>query len=139
MRHFLLSLLIATGLIGGASADEKWTTGDGEIVYEREIEANQMAVFKGNGITMYIEGLAGVYTDRGSYSGVWVLDEPPVGEAGCPVAIVRPGTTADTTTFWGPVDITFVDADFPSIWIAQIGECFDGAADMIIARPVVGR
>ncbi len=139
MKKILFTAIAGLAMISSASADEVWTTEEGEITYEREIEANQVAVFSGNGITMYIEGLAGVYTDRGAYSGIWVLDEAPSGEVGCPVAIVRPGTTNDTTAFWGQMEITFIDPDFPSIWIAQLGQCFDGMGETMIARPVVAQ
>lgn len=139
MKRIFLAALISLGLASGVSADEVWTTEEGEITYDRELEANQMAVFSGNGITMYIDGLAGVYTDRGSYSGIWVLDEAPEGEVGCPVAIVRPGTTNSSTAFWGQMQITFIDPDFPSVWMAQLGTCFEGLNDTIIARPVTGR
>ena len=139
MIRSLLALLVVLSMLPGAIADEKWTTDDGEVIYEREIEANQMAVFKSGDITMYIEGLAGVYQDRGSYSGIWVLNDAPEGETGCPVAIIEPGTTNGTTTFWGQMEITFIDPDFPSIWIAQLGECFGGFSSMMIARPDVER
>ena len=139
MKRFLLAMMGGLACVAGASADEVWTTNEGNIVYERDIEAGQMAVFRGNGVTMYIEGLAGVYTDRGSYSGIWVLDEAPVGAQGCPVAIVLPGTTDQSTAYWGQMEITFSDPDFPSIWMAQLGNCFEGLSDTIIARPVTAQ
>lgn len=138
MRKLLAALALGVAMTGLAQADEVWTTDQGEIVYEREIEAGKIAVFKADGITLYIAGLAGVYEDRGRYSGVWVLDENqvPVGEAGCEVAIVRPGTSDQVTSFWGQLEVTFIDSGFPSIWMADIGECFDGFSETIIARPI---
>lgn len=135
--------LAALLLVGAASADEVWKTVDGtEIVYERDIEAGQMAVLSFDNITLYIEGLGGVYTGRGTYSGVWFSD-PQEGEAaeaeeGCSVSMVRPDSDNQASPYWGQLEITFIDQDFPSIWMGHFGQCFGPLEDQMIARPVLG-
>ena len=139
VKKLVLAALAALGLSMSSHADEAWTTNAGTFEYERDIEANQTAVIRGNGVTMYIEGLAGVSTDRGAYSGIWVLDEAPVDEPGCSIDIVLPGTSGQSTAYWGQMEVTFIDPDFPSIWMAQLGHCFEGLSDTIVARPLVGQ
>ena len=135
MRSILAGICVLSTL-SLAQADEVWTSDEGKIVYERDIEDGQMAVFTADGITMYIAGLAGVLENRGTYDGIWVLEDVAVVVEGCPVEIVRPGTSGDTSAFWGQLEITFIDKDSPSIWIANLGECFDGLSTQVIARPV---
>ena len=139
VKKLVLAAVAAIGLSMSSHADEVWTTNAGTFEYERDIDSKQMAVIRGNGITMYIEGLAGVTTDRGAYSGIWVLDQAPTDEPGCSVDIVLPGTANQTTAYWGQMEVTFIDPDFPSIWMAQLGLCFEGPNDTIVARPVVTR
>jgi len=144
MRNFLRTGMaagaLAVAVTGMASADEVWRTDDGqEIVYQTELDGSGMAVLTFNGTTMYVEGLAGVFEGRGTYSGVWFIDNPDAqnpGE-GCSVAMVRPGTSDEASTYWGQLEITFIDADFPSIWLGQFGECFGPLVDQMIARPIV--
>lgn len=136
MKRSIFAAIIALALTGAAQADEIWTSEEGDIVYESEIEAGQMAVFKAPGMRMYISGLAGVFTDRGTYPGVWIMDAVPEGVEGCSVEIVRPGTDDETTAFWGQLEITFIDPDFPGTWIANMVQCFDGPGENLIGRPV---
>lgn len=130
------ALAIALTLSGVAVADEVWTTEDGEVAYEAEIDRGKIAVFAADGVKMYISGLAGVYTGRGTYEGIWVLDEQGPQAEGCAYDIVRPGTE-ETVGFWGTMSITFIDPDFPSIWVADLGPCLDGFDSQMIARPKV--
>ncbi len=149
MKTGYLTALVATGLAyawsGTAMADEQWTSNGKTIVYEAE--EGDMAVLSVDGTTIYIEGLAGVYQDRGTYGGIWMLDEPPMveneaGESvpaeGCGFSMLRPGKSGDVSAYWGQVEVTFIDADFPSVWIGYFGDCFDPPSDTMIARPLVG-
>lgn len=150
MKTGILTTLIATGLAfpwtGAAMADEQWTSDGKTIIYEAE--EGDLAVFSFDGTSIYIEGLAGVYEDRGTYSGVWMLDEVPMvlnetGESvpaqGCGFSMLRPGKSGEVSQYWGQVELTFIDADFPSVWIGYFGDCFDPPSDTMIARPVTGQ
>lgn len=139
MKHFLLAGALAIAALGTANADETWRTADGlEIVYETDIEGTGMAVLSFDGVTLYVDGLTGVFQDRGTFSGVWFSDEDSataVPDAGCGVAMVRPGTQDEASTYWGQLEITFIDPDFPSIWLGRFGECFGPLENQMIARP----
>lgn len=137
MKTFI-AMAAALALSGVATADEVWTTEDGEVSYESEIERGKIAVFAADGVKMYISGLAGEYTGRGTYDGVWVLDEQGAPGEGCSYDIVRPGSE-EVVGYWGTISVTFIDADFPSIWIADMGACLDGFDSQMIARPKVLR
>lgn len=137
MKTFI-AMTVALTLSCVATADEVWTTEDGEVAYETEIDRGNIAVFAADGVKMYISGLAGEYTGRGTYEGVWVLDEQGTPDEGCAFDIVRPGTE-ETVGYWGTMSITFIDADFPSIWIADLGPCFEGFDSQMIGRPKVLR
>ena len=140
MRHFLLAGAVALTATGIACADEVWRTDDGlQITYETEIDGVGTAVLTFEGVTLYVEGLAGVYTERGTYSGVWFADNTQGQDpgTGCSVAMVRPGTAGEASPYWGQLEITFIDTDFPSIWFGQFGECFGPLENQMVARPVV--
>lgn len=134
MRYTILALA-AFALSGPALADEVWTSDDGEIVYETDLEGSDIAVLAMEGVKAYIPGLAGNYDDRGSYSGIWIADEASDAD-NCAVAVVRPGSDEESSNIWGQIDITFIDASYPSVWIAEIGYCFDAPVAQLIARPV---
>ncbi|MEO9971090.1 MAG: hypothetical protein ABJG15_14930 [Hyphomonadaceae bacterium] len=147
MKKRLIAAASAFGAILGLSspafADEQWTSGDSTIVYE--IDDGDMAVFSVDGMRLYIDGLAGVTENRGSYHGIWMLDEAPVVDAGgdpvdgCGFSMLRPDDSGEVSEYWGQVEITFIDAEFPSVWIGYFGDCFDGASETMIARPLVGQ
>jgi len=138
MKKSLIAAISVLATLGAANADEVWTSDIGSITYESEIDANDMAIFKTDGMTLYVAGLAGVTEGRGTYPGIWVMDIAPEGSEGCPVAIVRPETEDITTAFWGQLEITFEKPDFPSAWTAQIGTCFQEFDEQLIANPVSG-
>lgn len=149
MKIAYLAALIAGGMglgySGAATADEQWTSDGKTIIYE--LDEGDMAVLSVDGTTIYIEGLAGVYQDRGTYGGIWMLDEAPMVEneagelvpaEGCGFSMLRPGKSGETSEYWGQVEITFIDANFPSVWIGYFGDCFDPLSDTMIARPIAG-
>jgi len=144
MRTALLAAVAALGLSGVAQADEQWTSGDQTIIYE--LEEGSLAVFSIGDTTLYIDGLAGVYENRGTYPGIWMLDDVPlvrdengneIPADGCGFSMLRPGKSGETSDYWGQVEITFIDEDFPSVWIGYFGDCFDPPSETLIARPVV--
>ena len=127
----------AAGAGGWAAADEVWSTEIGDVIYEIDLE-NGMAVLsyptdgeeRGRA---YLSGLAGVYTDRTGYEGIWI--EPQSGGGLCEVAMAAPDS-GETSMNWGRVRVVFVDPDFPSAFVAMRGDCFDEPTEMLVARPV---
>ena len=101
-----------------ALADEVWSTEEYDVVYQED--RNRTAIWTyGDGVgTVFIDGLAGVYTDRGSYTGYWVQDYSSLR---CDT--FREDTEGEPTYYWGRFEITFIDPDFPSRWEAKIGLC----------------
>ena len=142
MKHLLIATAFAAMAATPALADEEWRTDTGiQILYDSDLASEGMAVLRLEGrpgVTMYVEGLAGVTEDRGTYSGIWFADESAQGEDGCSVAIVRPGPDGEPSKFWGQFEITFIDKGFPSIWFGSFGTCFDPLVDQLVARPVTG-
>ncbi|MEB3212202.1 MAG: hypothetical protein VKL39_12645 [Leptolyngbyaceae bacterium] len=100
-----------------AWADERWTTEEYDVIYHED--RNQTAIWHyGDDGVIFIDGLAGVYTDRGSYSGYWVQETSSMR---CDT--YREGADGEPTYHWGRFEITFIDPDFPSRWQADIGLC----------------
>lgn len=131
------SALFATTFIGAAQADEVWSTEIGDVIYEADLE-NGMAVLSYptdgdvRGLA-YVAGLAGEYTGRTAYEGVWM--EPASEEGVCDVEIAAP-ETGEISNNWGRIQVVFVDQDYPGTFVALRGECFDDPDAMLVARPV---
>ena len=131
------SIGIATLSTGVALADEVWSTDIGEVIYETDL-ANGMAVLsyptdgEVRGLA-YVAGLAGEYTGRTGYDGVWM--EPATEEGVCDIEIAAP-ETGEVSNNWGRVRVIFVDPDFPGTFVALRGDCFDAPDSMLVARPV---
>ncbi|MBX2865647.1 MAG: hypothetical protein KTR27_19005 [Leptolyngbyaceae cyanobacterium MAG.088] len=131
------SILLAAFLLMGALApqralaDEQWSTEEYDVVYQDE--RNQTAIWTyGDGVgTIFIDGLAGVYTDRGSYSGYWVQE---FSSMRCDT--FREDANGEPTYYWGRFEITFVDPDFPSRWQAMIGLCDRKATIPLNGTPI---
>ncbi|AHJ27166.1 hypothetical protein PN465_04260 [Nodularia spumigena CS-584] len=112
-----LALLTCAAAPQKALADEVWTTEEYNVVYQED--RNKTAVWRyGSDGVIFIDGLAGVFTDRGSYSGYWVQNSSSVR---CDT--YREGADGKPTYHWGRVEITFIDPDFPSRWQADISIC----------------
>ncbi len=132
------SAILGVGLIAGlASADEVWSTEIGDVIYETNLE-NGMAVlsYPTDGETRglaYLSGLAGIYTGRTAYDGIWM--EPATATGTCELEMAAP-QTGELSNNWGRVRVIFVDADFPSTFVALRGDCFDEPSEMLVARPV---
>ncbi|NES18524.1 MAG: hypothetical protein F6K41_06250 [Symploca sp. SIO3E6] len=118
-NYFLVTLALLTCTVTSqqALADEVWTTEEYNVVYHED--RNKTAIWHyGEDGVIFIDGLAGVYTDRGSYSGYWVQDSSSVS---CDT--YREGADGKPTYHWGKFEITFIDPDFPSRWQADISLC----------------
>lgn len=116
-------LLLALGVLIGAIipqrafADEMWTTEEYDVIYQEDRNRTAIWSYGDDGI-VFIDGLAGVYTDRGSYTGYWAQDSSSLR---CDT--FREGANGEPTYHWGRFEITFIDPDFPSRWHAHIGIC----------------
>lgn len=115
----LLTLALLTGTLVSqqALADEVWSTEEYDVIYQED--RNRTAIWTYGDIgTIFIDGLAGVYTDRGSYTGYWVQETSSLR---CDT--YREGADGEPTYHWGRFEISFIDSDFPSRWQANIGLC----------------
>lgn len=139
MKRMMAAMALAGAVTGGwAVADEVWSTEIGDVIYEIDLE-NGMAVLsyptdmeeiRGRA---YVSGLAGVYTGRTGYEGIWI---EPATEAGtCDIEMVAPDS-GEASNNWGRIRVVFVDPDFPSTFVAMRGDCFDEPSQMLVARPV---
>ena len=141
MLRIILAAMAMSGVsaAGVAAADEVWSTEIGDVIYEIDLE-NGMAVlsYPTDGEARgraYLSGLAGVYTGRTGYEGIWIEAESEGEGALCDVAMVAPDS-GESSMNWGRVRVVFVDPDFPSTFVAMRGDCFDDPSEMLVARPV---
>ncbi len=127
-----------------AFADEVWDTEEwGRIVYETDKGSiaiwsfsDQGAASLGNG-KMFLEGLAGVWQNRATdrpYRGYWMVYDSH--EALC--ANTRTDAEGNTSSTHGAIEITFLDANFPTRWKAVWGLCDDPPDQTLNATPHVG-
>ncbi len=104
-----------------APADEVWTTKQGDIVYESEL--NGVAILSiptGSGpATIYVPGLAGNYDHRSIHTGFWIGD----GAAGCDAMLTGPDGRASHD--WGRVIVKFDNEAYPTDMTIVFGVCFD--------------
>ena len=115
-----------------ALADEAWTTEEYDVVYQED--RNETAIWSyGDSGLIFIDGLAGVYTDRGSYTGYWAQDSSSMR---CDT--YREGADGEPTYHWGRFEITFLDPDFPSRWHAHLGLCDRETTIYLNGTPVLG-
>ena len=138
IKKFLTAAIVLGAMTAtGVQADEVWSTEIGDVIYEADLD-NGMAVLsyptesEVRGLA-YIAGLAGEYTGRTAYEGVWM--EPASEEGVCDVEIAAP-ITGEVSNNWGRVQVIFVDPDFPGSFVALRGDCFDEPDAMLVARPV---
>ncbi|MEP1142378.1 MAG: hypothetical protein ABJH52_01560 [Henriciella sp.] len=138
IKPIIASVAMSVGAMTGlASADEVWSTEIGNVIYETDLD-NGMAVLsyptdgEVRGLA-YVAGLAGEYTGRTAYDGVWM--EPATEQGTCDVEIAAP-ETGETSNNWGRVRVIFVDPDFPGSFVAIRGDCFDDPDAMLVARPI---
>ena len=116
-----------------ALADEVWTTEEYNVVYEADRNRTAIWSYGDNGGTIFIDGLAGVYTGRESYSGYWVQNTSSLR---CDT--YREGADGEPNYYWGSFKVDFLDSDFPSRWKAQIGLCDQPSTISLTGTPVVG-
>lgn len=136
-KNMIAGCVLASAAIAGVAwSDEVWSTDIGDVIYEADLE-NGMAVlsyptdgaFRGYA---YVAGLAGEFTGRTGYEGLWIETHSETGL--CDVAMVAPDT-GEASNNWGRVRVVFVDPDFPSTFVALRGDCFEEPSEMLVARP----
>lgn len=117
-----------------ALADEVWTTEEYDVVYEVDRDTTAVWSYGTDDATIgliFIEGLAGVYRDRGSYTGYWAQESSSLR---CDT--FREGIDGEPTYHWGRFEVTFIDPDFPSRWHAHFGLCNQDTTIILNGNPV---
>ncbi len=125
MKKTIASLLFSLALVisFNSFADEVWNSSHGKVIYSEDSGTTALWRYNDDGRyggIIYIENLAGVYSDRGSYTGYWAQDQ---GDVICETE--RDGINGRRTKYWGRFHIDFIDKDFPSRWQARWGNCKD--------------
>ena len=135
-EKLILVILMCTFCVSEAVlADEVWDSNLGRIIYETDIGPTAIWSYRTEQYVGLINlaGLAGIYTNRGTYEGYWVQNES---EQRC--RTVRPTQNGDTSYYWGRFHITFIDKDFPSRWEAKWSFCNDEMQEELWkATPIV--
>lgn len=134
---FLKTIVVSSLLVCGAtaSADEVWDTNAGQFVYQDEVGPVAVWTYgtKDDPGVIYINGLAQVFENRGSYDGYWAKFES---KKKCRTA--RLGYDGKMTYYWGRFQLHFVDKAFPSRWLANWSYCNAGPENVrIMGKPVV--
>lgn len=130
---FVCLAILTIALPQRAKADEVWTTEEYDVVYQED--RNRTAIWTyGDGLgTIFIDGLAGVYSDRRTYSGYWTQ---PSSTLRCDT--FREGADGEPSYHWGSFEVTFINPDFPSRWRAKFGLCDRPPTLQLTGTPVTG-
>ena len=122
-NSILTSVALLTGILMPhvAIADEKWSTEEYDVTYQED--RNRTAIWTYGSEdqvigTIFIDGLAGVYQDRGFYHGYWTQET-----ASLRCDTFREGADGKLTYYWGRFEVYFRDPNFPSRWQAKFGLC----------------
>ena len=129
----LLALALLIGALAPKQvlADETWSTEEYDVTYKAD--RNRTAIWTyGDDGTIFIDGLAGVSTDRGSYTGYWTQS---TSSRRCDT--YREGADGEPTHHWGRFEITFIDPDSPARWQAKFGLCDREPAITLNGTPIV--
>ncbi|MGF1524033.1 MAG: hypothetical protein ACFBSF_17080 [Leptolyngbyaceae cyanobacterium] len=114
----VLGLLTCALMPQKVAADEVWTTEEYDVVYLEDRNETAVWSYGDDRGLIFIDGLGGVFSDRGSYTGYWVQETSSMR---CDT--YREGANGEPSYHWGRFEITFIDADFPSRWHAHFGLC----------------
>ena len=128
MRKLCLAAASLTLAATSALADEVWDSEWGMVAYIAEKDRWAVWSYGGDGTQgsetgkIFLEGLAGVVTGRGTYHGYWMTS----GDAEGPCPTARTDIDGNRSGEHGPVEVRFIDPDWPGRWRALWGQC-DGA------------
>jgi hypothetical protein len=92
--------------------------GSYDVIYQEDRNNTAIWTYNNGQGTIFIDGLAGEFVDRGSYHGYWVQTSSSLR---CDT--YREGADGKPNYYWGRFDLTFIDPDFPSRWQGKIGLC----------------
>lgn len=98
-----------------ALADEVWNSSYGRVVYQSE--RGKTAIWTYPGGTIFIEGLAGITSNRGIYHGYWV------GKSNVKCDTSREDGSGKLSNIWGRFSIRFQVPNFPTPWEARWSYC----------------
>ncbi len=98
-----------------AFADEVWNSNYGRVVYQSD--CGKTAVWTYPQGTIFIEGLAGVFSNRGIYHGYWV------GKSDIKCDTAREDGSGKLSNNWGRFSIHFTVPNFPMPWEAKWSYC----------------
>ena len=96
-------------------ADEVWNSNYGRVVHQRD--RGKTAIWTYPAGTIFIEGLAGITSNRGIYHGYWV------GKSKVLCDTSREDGSGKLSNTWGRFSIRFTVPDFPMSWEARWGYC----------------
>jgi len=121
-KIILIVLMCTVVFSQSVVADEVWDSNFGRVIYETDIGPTAIWSYRSEHYVGLINlaGLAGIYSNRGTYEGYWVQNKS---EKRC--TTVRPTQNGETSHYWGRFHITFIDKDFPSRWEAKWSYCND--------------
>jgi hypothetical protein len=109
------AVLIFTSAPLTAIADETWNSNYGRVVYQSD--RGKTAIWNYPGGTIFIEGLAGVNSNRGIYHGYWV------GKSDIKCDTSREDGSGKLNNSWGRFSIHFSVPNFPMPWQAKWSYC----------------
>jgi hypothetical protein len=129
----MIFLAIAIG-ISPAIADEVWSSDYGSVVYQADRGKTAIWTYGDSARgAIFIEGLAGRFSSRGTYDGYWSQYSSKVR---CDT--YREGRDGKPTYYWGSFRVKFLESEFPARWSATFGYCDRSANLSWRAYPVVG-
>jgi hypothetical protein len=98
-----------------AIADEVWNTNYGRVIYQSD--RGKTAIWTYPAGSIFIEGLAGVTSNRGIYHGYWV------GKSDIKCDTSREDSYGRLSKTWGRFSIRFNVPNFPTPWEAKWSYC----------------
>ncbi len=104
-----------------AAADEVWTTESGPVEYLSDVGTMAVLGVPQEGVSIFVEGLAGNSSNRGTFLGYWVDYEITGDDVTCGQAATD--EYGNESLSWGFVQMTFLDPSYPGRWTMSITRC----------------
>lgn len=131
VRHALVAAAVVVAASAGpVLADEMWETNWGTMEYAEDIGVTAVLSYQ-NG-ALFIDGLAGNYSNRGSFSGLWI----EYGDTGVECDVPATDDYGNQSWAWGYIDVFFIDPAYPSRWTADYTVCDGPVAGTISGTPL---